>query len=51
MDDLINVIRLHGHTKDEWRAIVRKVAPSITEDRFDRMWEDFLRYKRSKAMS
>lgn len=41
---------LHEYTKDEWRDVARNVRPDLSDEEFDRMWDDFQEMKARKAL-
>ena len=42
--------RLHEFDKAEWREVVRKVRPELTDEEFERDWAEFVRLKKRKAL-
>ena len=37
-------------TKDEFRSVANRLAPSLTDEEYDDMWERFCEAKRMKEM-
>ena len=44
-------IRLDELTKDEWGDIVFALKPKMTPEEYDRLWDDFQRYKARKRVN
>lgn len=40
--------RLNELDKDEWKDLIVKVRPDITDEQYDKMWENFVRFKIGK---
>lgn len=43
-------MKLTEYNKIEWRSVVKKLKPGLTDEEYDRMWQDFVRVKAIKRM-
>lgn len=43
-------VNLDEFDKDEWRCIVREIAPEWTEEEFNSAWTDFIDMKLKKKL-
>lgn len=42
--------RLNEFDKEEWRSVMRRARPEITEAEYDEAWAEFAEMKRRKEM-
>lgn len=46
-----NLQRLDEYTKDEWRAVAKHLVPNLTDEQYDVMWDEFVEFKRLRALN
>lgn len=43
--------KLTEYTKDEWRSVVHLLRPGLSEEEYDKMWDEFLLAKQKRYLN